>query len=198
MSWRINTIVIKLNTWSDVDAKHRVSICKCLICKKNIHKNKARFYDEIVEVKVTTVTGIILCGSISLKIFRRARAKGGRDANSRISRWERDRENGDIYGEESLGIFVELNTLVNLETPHLCHAHVIWYPETDFELLVWNLSLKDDKFNFFFKWYYMAFILTSIDIYYIYWNKIRHQLPSSEIFEREFCVYVWYKKLSLS
>lgn len=153
MSWRINAIVIKLNTWSDVDVKHRVNICKCLTCKKKNTKmsNKARFYDEIIEVKVTTVTGIILCGSISLKIFRRARAKGGRDANSRISRWERDRENGDIYGEESLGIFVELNTPVNLETPHLCHAHVIWYSETDFELLVWNLSLKDDKFNFFLK-----------------------------------------------
>lgn len=51
-----------------------------------------------------------------------------------IREWERDKENGDIYGEESLGIFVELNIPVNLEAPHLCHAHVTWYPETDFEL----------------------------------------------------------------
>lgn len=62
----------------------------------------------------------------------------GGTANSRI-RDEKDipmeRTATLARGEESLGIFVELNTPVILEAPHLCRAHVTRYPETDFELV---------------------------------------------------------------
>jgi len=82
------------------------------------------------------------------KILHHVRAKGERNANSKMKIWERDRKNGDIYGEESLGIFVEFNIPVNLEAPHLCHTHVTWYSETYFELRMWSLSLKGVKYIF--------------------------------------------------
>ena len=84
------------------------------------------------------------------KIFHHTKAKGGENANSRI-RWERDRENYDIYGEESLGIFVELNTPVSLEAPHLRHTHVTWYFETDFELSYTEFAFKRYQIGLFFK-----------------------------------------------
>lgn len=82
------------------------------------------------------------------KILHHARARGERNANSKMKRWEKDRKNGDIYGEESLGIFVEFNIPVSLEAPHLCHAHVTWYSETDFELRMWSWFLKGVKYIF--------------------------------------------------
>lgn len=65
-------------------------------------------------------------------------------------RRDKDRENGDAYGEESLGIFVELNTPVSLEAPHLCRAYVTWHSETDFDLARRARCQKVSNVAFFF------------------------------------------------
>lgn len=83
-------------------------------------RTKREFRDEIIGAKVTMVTGIFLREPISLE--KSSSPCESERWEEQPGRREKDWENGDAYDEESLGIFLQLNTPVSLEAPHLCRG----------------------------------------------------------------------------
>lgn len=97
-------------------------ICKENVCE-NIERNKS-FMTKSSDPKSRRWQVYFFASRYLEKIFGRTRER--KMKGSRIVGQEtRERERGRrLRCEELLGIFVELNTPVNLEAPHLCRAYV--------------------------------------------------------------------------